>query len=129
ALKKSLDLVVDSCVNAVGVNLNTASYHLLEHVSGIGPAMAKKIVEHRVANGLFTSRLQLLDIPRFSKKSFEQSAGFLRIPNSEHPLDNTGVHPERYPSLEALAGRLGKSVADLTGPGGELVRKSQDIHK
>jgi uncharacterized protein len=127
ALKKSLDLVVDSCVNAVGVNLNTASYHLLEHVSGIGPAMAKKIVEHRVANGLFTSRQQLLDIPRFSKKSFEQSAGFLRIPNSEHPLDNTGVHPERYPSLEALAGRLGKSVADLTGPGVELVRQSEEF--
>jgi protein Tex len=127
ALKKSLDLVVDSCVNAVGVNLNTASYHLLEHVSGIGPAMAKKIVEHRATHGLFTSRQQLLDIPRFSKKTFEQSAGFLRIPNAEHPLDNTGVHPERYPSLEALAGRLGKSVADLTGSGVELVKQSEEL--
>ena len=127
ALKKSLDLVVDSCVNAVGVNLNTASYHLLEHVSGIGPAMAKKIVEHRVANGLFTSRQQLLDIPRFSKKSFEQSAGFLRIPNSEHPLDNTGVHPERYSSLEALASKLGKNVSELTGSGVELIKQSEEF--
>ncbi|HEV2669039.1 MAG TPA: Tex family protein [Blastocatellia bacterium] len=127
ALKKSLELVVDSCVNAVGVNLNTASWRLLEHVSGIGPAMAKKIVEHRATNGLFTSRQQLLDIPRFSKKAFEQSAGFLRIPNSEHPLDNTGVHPERYPALEALADRLGKGVADLTGAGVELVKQSEEF--
>ena len=127
ALKKSLDLVVDSCVNAVGVNLNTASYHLLEHVSGIGPAMAKKIVEHRAANGLFTSRQQLLDVPRFSKKMFEQSAGFLRIPNAGHPLDNTGVHPERYPALEALAARLGKSVAELTGSGVDLIKQSEEF--
>jgi uncharacterized protein len=127
ALKKSLDLVVDSCVNAVGVNLNTASYHLLEHISGIGPAMAKKIVEQRATNGLFTSRQQLLDIPRFSKKAFEQSAGFLRIPNAAQPLDNTGVHPERYPALEALAARLGKSVADLTGHGVELVKQSEEF--
>ncbi|HZF38973.1 MAG TPA: Tex family protein, partial [Blastocatellia bacterium] len=127
ALKKSLDLVVDSCVNAVGVNLNTASYHLLEHVSGIGPAMAKKIVETRARSGLFTSRQQLLDIPRFSKKMFEQSAGFLRIPNGGHPLDNTGVHPERYPALETLAERLRLSVADLTGPGVELVKQSEEF--
>lgn len=127
ALKKSLDLVVDSCVNAVGVNLNTASYHLLERVSGIGPAMAKKIVETRAANGLFTSRQQLLDIPRFSKKTFEQAAGFLRIPNAEHPLDNTGVHPERYPALEALAVRLGKNVADLTGAGVEVIKQSEEF--
>jgi uncharacterized protein len=127
ALKKSLDLVVDSCVNAVGVNLNTASYHLLEHVSGIGPAMARKIVEHRATNGLFTSRQQVLDIPRFSKKAFEQAAGFLRIPNAEHPLDNTGVHPERYPALESLAARLGKNVAELTGPGVDLVKQSEEF--
>ncbi|MGE0126542.1 MAG: Tex family protein [Blastocatellales bacterium] len=127
ALKKSLDLVVDLCVNAVGVNLNTASYHLLEHVSGIGPAMAKKIVEHRAANGLFTSRQQLLDIPRFSKKTFEQAAGFLRIPAAEHPLDNTGVHPERYPALESLAAKLGKNVAELTGSGVELIKQSEDF--
>ncbi len=127
ALKKSLDLVVDSCVNAVGVNLNTASYHLLEHVSGIGPAMAKKIVEHRATNGLFTSRQQLLDIPRFSKKTFEQAAGFLRIPAADHPLDNTGVHPERYPALEALAVKLGKNVGDLTGSGVELIKQSEEF--
>ncbi len=127
ALKKSLDLVVDSCVNAVGVNLNTASYHLLEHVSGIGPAMAKKIVEHRASNGLFTSRQQLLDVPRFSKKMFEQSAGFLRIPNAEHPLDNTGVHPERYPALDALAARLGKGVTELTGSGVDLIKQSEEF--
>ncbi len=126
-LKKSLDLVVDLCVNAVGVNLNTASYHLLEHVSGIGPAMAKRIVEHRTTNGLFTSRQQLLDIPRFSKKAFEQSAGFLRIPTAAHPLDNTGVHPERYSALEALAAKLGKNVADLTGSGVELVKQSEEF--
>lgn len=125
ALKKGLDFVVDSCVNSVGVNLNTASYHLLEHVAGIGPSLAKKIVEQRSAVGLFTSRQQLLDIPRFSKKTFEQAAGFLRISNAAHPLDNTGVHPERYPQLEALAARLGKTVADLTGSGVTLVRQDE----
>lgn len=127
ALKKSLDLVVDSCVNSVGVNLNTASYHLLAHVSGIGPTMAKKIVEYRSAHGLFESRQQLLDIPRFTKKTFEQAAGFLRIPNGTHPLDNTGVHPERYAALEALAARLGKDVRDLTGAGVELVKRSEEF--
>ncbi len=127
ALKKGLDFVVDSCVNSVGVNLNTASYHLLEHVAGIGPSLAKKIVEQRSASGLFTSRQQLLDIPRFSKKTFEQAAGFLRIANAENPLDNTGVHPERYPQLEALAARLGKTVADLTGPGVTLVKQDEAL--
>ena len=123
ALKKGLDFVVDSCVNTVGVNLNTASYHLLEHVAGIGPSLAKKIVEQRNTAGLFTSRQQLLEIPRFSKKTFEQAAGFLRIANGVHPLDNTGVHPERYPQLEALAQRMGKTVADLTGSGVALVKQ------
>ncbi|HMY74394.1 MAG TPA: Tex-like N-terminal domain-containing protein, partial [Blastocatellia bacterium] len=127
ALKKSLDLVVDVCVNSVGVNLNTASSHLLARVSGIGPSMAKKIVEHRGTKGLFESRQQLLDIPRFSAKVFEQAAGFLRIPNSKHPLDNTGVHPERYPALEQLAERLGKDVGALTGSGVELVKKAEDL--
>src|SRR5262245_10605772 len=127
ALKKSLELVVDLCVNAVGVNLNTASWRLLEHVSGIGPAMAKKIVEHRATNGLFTSRQQLLDIPRFSKKAYEQAAGFLRIPSGNHPLDNTGVHPERYASLESLAAKLGKNVVELTGSGVELIKVAEDF--
>jgi uncharacterized protein len=120
-----LDFVVDSCVNSVGVNLNTASYHLLEHVAGIGPSLARKIVEYRNKEGLFTSRQQLTDIPRFSKTAFEQAAGFLRIPSSANPLDNTGVHPERYPQLEALAQRMGKTVADLTGSGVSLIKQDK----
>ena len=92
-LKKSLDAVIDSCVNQVGVNLNTASTHLLSHVSGIGPGLARAIVEQRSKAGLFQSRAQLLEVPRFSKRAFEQAAGFLRIPEGAHPLDNTGVHP------------------------------------
>lgn len=127
ALKKGLDLVVDVCVNSVGVNLNTASYHLLARVSGIGPALAKKIVEHRGEKGLFLSRQELLEVPRFSAKVFEQAAGFLRIQNGKHPLDNTGVHPERYASLESLAQKLGKDVADLTGAGVELVKQSAEL--
>lgn len=127
ALKRSLDLVVDSCVNAVGVDLNTASYHLLAHVSGIGPALAKSVVEHRESKGLFNSRQQLLDVARFSKKAFEQAAGFLRIQNSENPLDNTGVHPERYEALSSLAQRIGKSLSDLIGKGVDLVRKDEKL--
>lgn len=127
ALKKSLEAVVDSCVNGVGVNLNTASYHLLSHVSGIGPGLAKSIVEHRGSKGLFKSRKDLLEVPRFSQKAFEQAAGFLRIPDSENPLDNTGVHPERYPVLEGLATKLGKSVKDLVGSGVELVKKAKEL--
>jgi uncharacterized protein len=127
ALKKSLDLVVDLCVNSVGVNLNTASYHLLSRVSGIGPALAKKIVEHRSAQGLFRSREQLLDVPRFSRKTYELAAGFLRIPEATHPLDNTGVHPERYALLEQLAQELGKGVGDLLGSGVTLVRQAKHL--
>jgi uncharacterized protein len=126
ALKRSLDHVVESCVNQVGVNLNTASYHLLSHVAGIGPSLAKGIVEHRGAKGLFRSRQDLLEVPRFSKKAFEQAAGFLRIQGSDgsfNPLDNTGVHPERYPVLEGLAEKLGKSVKDLVGAGVALVKE------
>ena len=126
-LKKSLDQVVDSCVNQVGVNLNTASYHLLSHVAGIGPALAKAIVEHRSEKGLFKSRQELLEVSRFSKKAFEQAAGFLRIPEATHPLDNTGIHPERYELLEKLALTLGKSVTDLMGIGVDLVKKNQSF--
>ena len=129
ALKKRLDQEVDSCVNAVGVNLNTASYHLLSHVSGIGPALAKRIVEYRKGDGLFRSRFELLAVARFSQKTFEQAAGFLRIPGGTHPLDNTGVHPERYPTLEAFAARLNKQVADLTGAGVELITRSEELRK
>ena len=110
ALKKRLDTVVDSAVNQVGVNLNTASPHLLAHVSGIGPALGKAIVARRETKGLFSSRPELLEVPRFSKKTFEQAAGFLRIPGGENPLDNTGVHPERYEALDAFAKGLGKEL-------------------
>ncbi|MBN2371576.1 MAG: helix-hairpin-helix domain-containing protein [Vicinamibacteria bacterium] len=127
ALKKSLDFVVDSCVNLVGVNLNTASHHLLTHVSGLGPALARAVVEHRSRHGLFRSRRQLLDVPRFTRKTFEQAAGFLRVPESDHPLDNTGVHPERYAAIEALALRMGKPLADLLGPGAELLRAAGEL--
>jgi uncharacterized protein len=129
ALQKSLDAVVDSCVNQVGVNLNTASYHLLAHVSGIGPALAKGIVEYRGKKGIFRSRKALLEVPRFSAKVFEQAAGFLRISEAEHPLDNTGVHPERYGALERLAERLGVPVAGLLGAGVQLVKKAKDLEQ
>jgi uncharacterized protein len=121
--------VVDTCVNRVGVNLNTASPHLLAHVAGIGPALARAIVEHRTQAGLFRSRAALMDVPRFSSRTFEQAAGFLRVPGGEHPLDNTGVHPERYAGLEALAARLGKETKDLLGAGAELVRQDAGLRE
>ncbi len=111
------------------MNLNTASYHLLGHVSGIGPGLAKAMVEHRGSKGLFRSRTALLEVPRFSAKVFEQAAGFLRISEAEHPLDNTGVHPERYPTLEKLAGQLGVPVAGLLGPGVKLVKQARELEK
>jgi uncharacterized protein len=123
-LKKSLDDVVDSCVNAVGVNVNTASYHLLGRVSGIGPGLAKAIVEHRAKAGLFKSRDALLEIPRFSRKTFEQAAGFLRVPESAEPLDNTGVHPERYAAIGRVAAQLGVSTKELLGSGVKLVKQA-----
>jgi uncharacterized protein len=129
ALKKSLDAVVDSCVNQVGVNLNTASYHLLAHVSGIGPALARAIVEYRGKHGIYRSRASLLEVPRFSAKTFEQAAGFLRIPEADHPLDNTGVHPERYAMLEKLATQLGVPVAGLLGDGVKKVKQARDLEK
>ncbi|MBI1746268.1 MAG: RNA-binding transcriptional accessory protein [Acidobacteria bacterium] len=127
ALKKSLTLVVDSCVNSVGVNLNTASYHLLSHVSGIGSALAKAIVGYRSSRGLFQSRRQLLEVPRFSKKTYEQAAGFLRIPHGEHPLDNTGVHPERYALLDDWAKIMQRDVKDFLGNGVTLIRNAADL--
>jgi uncharacterized protein len=126
-LKKSLDEVVDSCVNEVGVNVNTASYHVLGRVSGIGPGLAKAIVDHRGKAGLFKSREALLAVPRFAKKTFEQAAGFLRVPDSAEPLDNTGVHPERYAALGRVATELGVSTKDLLGAGVKLVKQSASL--
>jgi protein Tex len=127
ALKKKLDFVVDLCVNSVGVNVNTASYNLLSHVSGIGPNLAKAIATYKQENGPFTSRKTLLKVPRFSKKVFEQAAGFLRIPQSKNPLDNTGVHPERYKLLEDFSKTLGKTVKDFLGDGVKTLEQSQDF--
>jgi uncharacterized protein len=127
ALKKRLAEVVDSAVNQVGVNLNTASPHLLAHVSGIGPALGKSIVARRETKGLFASRDELLEVPRFTKKTFEQAAGFLRIAGGGNPLDDTGVHPERYEALSAFAKGLGKEVAELLGPGVALVKGSKEL--
>lgn len=112
-LKKSLDLTVESCVNSVGVNLNTASKHLLTYVSGLGPTLAQNIIDYRTANGTFSSRSQLLKVPRLGPSAFEQSAGFLRIPGAKNPLDNTAVHPESYKIVEKMAKDCGCSVAEL----------------
>jgi len=127
ALKTRLDQVVDSAVNQTGVNLNTASAHLLAHVSGIGPALGKAIVSARETNGLFRSRQELLKIPRFTKKTFEQAAGFLRIRGGDHPLDDTGVHPERYEALEAFAAGAGRKVSDLLGGGVSILKSSAGL--
>jgi uncharacterized protein len=124
-LKKSLDAVVDSCVNQVGVNVNTASPYLLSRVSGIGPALARAVVDHRAKAGLFASRDGLLQVPRFSKKVFEQAAGFLRVPGAANPLDNTGVHPERYGALDRLAAQLGVAVGAFLGAGVKQVKEAR----
>lgn len=114
-LKASLDFTVMSCVNMVGVNLNTASPQLLSYVSGLGPAMAAKIVGYRSENGNFDSRESLKRVPRLGAKTYEQCAGFLRIPESSNPLDNTAVHPENYSVVQEMARDLGISVAELCG--------------
>lgn len=113
ALKESLDFVVVSCVNSVGVNLNTASKHLLSYVSGLGPKLAQNIVDYRTENGPFASRQQLKKVPRLGDKAFEQSAAFLRIPGSRNPLDNSAVHPESYAIVDQMAKDLGCKVQDL----------------
>ena len=113
ALKKSLDMTVESCVNSVGVNLNTASRHLLTYVSGLGPTLAQNIVNYRAENGAFTSRKQLMKVPRMGAKAFEQCAGFLRIPGAKNPLDNSAVHPESYAVVEHIAKDMKCSVEDL----------------
>lgn len=112
-LKRTLDMTVESCVNSVGVNLNTASPHLLTYVSGLGPTLARNIVDYRTANGNFTSRSQLLKVPRLGPAAFRQCAGFLRIRGGKNPLDNSAVHPESYSIVEQMARDCGCTVADL----------------
>ncbi len=126
-LKKSLDTVVMSCVNSVGVNLNTASQHLLTYVSGLGPTLAKNIVEYRRDNGAFTSRAQLKKVPRLGPSAFEQCAGFLRIPGAKNPLDNSAVHPERYSLVEQMAKDQGVTVKQLVED--KVLQKKVDIKK
>ena len=120
-LKQSLDQTVESCVNAVGVNLNTASQHLLTYISGLGPILAKNIVEYRREHGAFTSRSQLKKVPRLGPAAFEQCAGFLRIPQAKNPLDNSAVHPESYRIVEKMAHDKHCTV-------GELI-KNKDLQK
>ncbi|MDR1594986.1 MAG: RNA-binding transcriptional accessory protein [Prevotellaceae bacterium] len=112
-LKQSLDMTVESCVNLVGVNLNTASKHLLTYISGLGPSLAQNIVDYRTKNGTFENRKDLLKVPRLGAKAYEQAAGFLRIPDAANPLDNSAVHPESYYVVEAMAKDLNCSLTDL----------------
>lgn len=114
-LKASLENVTESCVNQVGVNLNTASKFLLNHVSGLGPQLAENILEYRKQKGPFSSREQLKDVPRLGAKAFEQAAGFLRIPNGKNPLDNSAVHPESYAIVKRMAKDLKASIDELLG--------------
>ena len=112
-LKKSLDQTVENAVNRVGVNLNTASKHLLTYISGLGPQLAQNIVDYRAVNGAFSNRKQLMKVPKMGVKTFEQCAGFLRIPNAENPLDNSAVHPESYKLVETIAKDINTKVTDL----------------
>jgi uncharacterized protein len=125
-LKKSLEGVVEGCVNFVGVNLNTASAPLLSYISGIGPTVANNIVKYREKKGQFKSRQELLDIPRFSQKIFEQSAGFLRIYNGANPLDGTFIHPERYPILEKWAKKDGHDLNTILEDDTTIANLSKD---
>lgn len=124
-LKKSLDQTVENCVNSVGVNLNTASSHLLTYISGLGPQLAQNIVSYRAENGAFGSRKELMKVPRMGVKAFEQCAGFLRIPQAENPLDNTAVHPESYHIAEQMAKDLKCTVAELIAD--KEIRKKVNI--
>jgi uncharacterized protein len=114
-LREKLDNTVESCVNSVGVNLNTASSYLLSYVSGIGPTLAENIVEYRNGHGAYTSRKELLKVRRLGDKAFEQCAGFLRIQGGADPLDNSAVHPEAYHIVDAMAADLGVSSKELVG--------------
>jgi uncharacterized protein len=125
-LKESLNGVVESCVNAVGINLNTASKHLLTYVSGLGPTLAQNIVNFRTENGAFDSRKALKKVPRMGEKAFEQCAGFLRIRTGKNPLDNTAVHPESYSVVEKMAKDLGVKIPSLIQ--NPELRKQLDLH-
>lgn len=127
ALRRSLDQTVINCVNRVGVNVNTASRHLLTYISGLGPALAQNIVKYRSQNGPFRTRRELMKVPRMGEKAFEQSAGFLRIQDSPQPLDNSAVHPERYPLVEQMAADQGCSVKQLME--NKDIRQKIDISK
>lgn len=127
ALKKSLDQTVESCVNRVGVNVNTASKHLLTYISGLGPVLAQNIVDYRTEHGPFQSRKELKKVPRMGEKAFEQSAGFLRIPDGKNPLDNSAVHPESYPVVEQMAKDLKCTVAELIS--NKELKKKLDLKK
>ena len=126
-LKMKLDEVVESCVNAVGVDLNTASMHLLTYVSGLGRQIAKNIVEYRTENGAFTARDDLKKVPRLGSKAFEQAAGFLRIRNAKNPLDNSAVHPESYYIVQKMAEDLGVTLDNLIAD--KDLQKRIDINK
>ena len=126
-LKDALDYTVMSCVNAVGVDVNTASEKLLSYVSGIGPALAANIVAYRSANGDFTSRAQLKRVPRLGDKAFELAAGFLRVAGGREPLDNTGIHPESYPTVKRMAESIGVKAADL--PANDLLLDKIDVKR
>lgn len=121
-LSKTLGEVVESCVNKVGVNVNTASYKLLSYVSGIGPSLAKNIVKKRESSGRYRTRQELVEVTGFGPKAFQQAAGFLRIPGSDNPLDNSAVHPESYPVVEQMVADLGKAV-------GDVIAKAADIEQ
>ena len=128
-LKKSLDQTVISCVNKVGVNLNTASKHLLTYISGLGPTLAQNIVDYRAKNGAFKTRKELLKVPRMGEKAYQQAAGFLRVAGGTNPLDNSAVHPESYWVVEAIAKDLNCKIDDLIGEKGKDLRAKIDIDK
>ncbi len=125
-LKQALDATVEICVNRVGVNLNTAGEELLKHVSGLGPVLAKNIIEHRNKNGEFKSRDELKMVARLGDKAFEQSAGFLRVPRSKNPLDKSSVHPEQYANVKKMAVIAGVAVDELIG-NAELIKKVSEL--
>ena len=128
-LKKSLDQTVENCVNKVGVNVNTASKHLLTYISGLGPLLAQNIVDYRAQHGAFNNRKQLMDVPRMGAKAFEQCAGFLRISDGDNPLDNSAVHPESYAIIERMAKDLQCKVSDLMGPDGLAMRERINLQQ